>query len=350
MSGEMVVLPKPDGADDISLMALASAVLRRRKLIAVLAVVGAVVGLLVGLLSTRVYRASATFIPQGAESAQSGLALAASQFGIRVPTSGGGWGPAVYVELLGSRAILEPLALDTVTVEEMGGKRMAVLDLFKIKGGTREEQVDRMVRQLQVIVRANDVKPLNAVKFAVLTEWASVSKQFADGLVKGINEFNYSTRKSQASAEREFVEKQAASAERSLRGAEEKLKDFALHNRSMASADLILERERLQREVALNMQVYTTLLQSREEARIREVRDTPVITVIESPKKPVSGEARHSVQKAIYGFAAGIAIAVMLALLIEAIATARASASPAAREFFQLAHAALPRFLRSRSR
>ncbi len=344
MSGDESMALGGEIRDDISLMALASAVIRRRSWITTLAVFGATIGLLTGLLSTRVYRSSATFIPQGAEAGQSGLALAASQFGIRVPASGGSWGPAVYVELLGSRAILEPLALDTVTVAEKGGARIAVLDLLGVKGGTREEQLDRTVQQLQLIVKANDVKSLNAVKFSVETRWASVSKQLADALVRGVNDFNYRTRKSQASAEREFVEKQAAAAEHNLRAAEEKLKDFALHNRSLASADLVLERERLQRDVALGMQVYTTLLQSREEARIREVRDTPVITLIEVPKRPVSGEARHSVQKAVYGFAAGAVIAVLLALLTEAVRTAEAASTPEGQEFVRLLRAAVPRW------
>src|SRR5687768_14304504 len=100
--------------DEVSLFALASVLLRWRWTIIALGVIGGSIGLAMGLTTTRMYVSAATFIPQGSEGPQSGLALAASQFGIRVPATSGGWGPPIYVELLRSRALLEPLASSTV--------------------------------------------------------------------------------------------------------------------------------------------------------------------------------------------------------------------------------------------
>ena len=82
-----------DGDDEFSLLALGSILLRRRLTIIGLGLFGAAIGLGATLLSARVFVSSATFIPEGQESGVSGLAQAATQLGIRVPTSGGGWGP-----------------------------------------------------------------------------------------------------------------------------------------------------------------------------------------------------------------------------------------------------------------
>src|ERR1019366_5148610 len=107
---------------------------------------GTLLGLATGLSSTRVYVSAATFIPEGSEGGASGLALAASQLGIRVPPSAGAaWGPPVYVELLGSQALLEPIALDTVVVAEEGGRRVALIDLLKIKAPTIAKRTDLAV-------------------------------------------------------------------------------------------------------------------------------------------------------------------------------------------------------------
>lgn len=338
-------------SDGMSLLALANVVLRRRRMIIALGVLGAAVGLIVGLASTRVYRSTATFIPQGSESSgNSGLALAASQFGIRLPSSGGGtWGPPVYVELLRSHSLLEPIARDTIVVAEEGGRRVAVADLFKVTGSTPQERNELTIRALQGITTAAEVKPLGAVKLSVTTRWPSVSMALADRLVEGVNKFNLETRKSQAAAERQFVEIQAAEAGNALRMAEDQLQSFLQRNRDFSSSPaLAFERDRMQREVSRRQEMYTSLLQSREEAKIREVRELPVITVLERPRVPVVGESRKTVLKVLMGGLAAGMIGVVIAFVAHAMAGAKRESGDEAREFFELIDAARPRFLRRR--
>jgi hypothetical protein len=332
--------------DEVSLFALANVLLRWRWTIVALGIIGGVIGLAMGLTTTRMYVSAATFIPQGSEGGgTSSLALAASQFGIRVPTTSTGWGPPVYVELLRSRALLEPLALDTLVVAEKGGRRLAFKDLLEIKAPTPPQQTDAAVRALVGMVTASEIKTLGAVKVSVTTPWPSVSLSLAQKLVRGVNVFNLETRKSQAAAERQFVEVQAAEAERALRAAEDRLQYFLQGNRAIAG-QLGFERDRLQREVALRQQVYTSLLQSREEAKIREVRDTPVITVLENPRLPVVGESRRVAQKTVVGGLTGAMLGVLIAFLAQGVSGARKAPSEEASEFFQLVSDATPRFLR----
>jgi uncharacterized protein involved in exopolysaccharide biosynthesis len=185
------------------------------------------------------------------------------------------------------------------------------------------------------------------VKLSVTTRWPSVSLALAERLVQSVNQFNLETRKSQAAAERRFVEVQVGEAERALREAEDRLQSFLQRNRAIAdSPELGFQRDRLQREVALRQQVYTSLVQSREEARIREVRDTPVITLLEGPRLPMVGEARKSVKKGLAGGIAGAMLGVLIALVVQGAAGARRASSTEAREFFQLVQEATPQLLR----
>ena len=62
--------------------------------------------------------------------------------------------------------------------------------------------------------------------------------------------------------------------------------------------ELNFQQERLQRQVQLQQQLYTTLSQSFEQAKIEEVRDTPVITVVEPPEAPVRPDPRGLVRNA----------------------------------------------------
>jgi hypothetical protein len=77
-------------------------------------------------------------------------------------------------------------------------------------------------------------------------------------------------------------------------------------------------------------------------ARIREVRDTPVISMLETPVLPAVGEARESVQKAAMGGVFGAFVAIVLQLM----AMGRASRDRATVEFFGLVDSLLLRVSR----
>ena len=96
----------------------------------------------------------------------------------------------------------------------------------------------------------------------------------------------------------------------------------------------------------MRQQIYTSLLQNREEARIREVRDTPVITVLEEPRIPLTPEPRNSLYKGILGGLLGAMLGVILALVAHVSALSRRRPSPEMNEFFRLLEQAKPRFLR----
>lgn len=341
--------PATDREQEISLLVLANVLLRWRRRILVIAALGAGLALASALVKPRVYKSAATFLPEGFENnANSGLAAAASQFGIRVPSAGRTWGPPVYVKILGSRALLEPIALDTLVVPEQRGRRVAVMDLFDIRASSPALRLDRAVRLLSRVVTSREVKSLGAVEVTSTTRWPSVSLALTERVVRGVNQFNIETRRSQAASEAHFVGTLAAEAERALRDAEDRLQVFQQRNRVAGSPELQFERDRLQREVGLRQQMYTSLLQSRENARIREVRNTPVITALEEPRLPVAPEPRGAFLKTILGALMGAVLGVLAALFAHGLAGARRTPTEEAREFFQLVEQATPRFLRRR--
>jgi uncharacterized protein involved in exopolysaccharide biosynthesis len=337
--------------DKISLFAIATVILRWRWQIVAIAVLGFALGLLNAASKPRVFLSSATFIPETSQGGTSGLAAAASQLGFNIPSSGGGWGPPMYVELIRSRALLEPIVFDTLVVVEQRGRHVTFIDLMGIKSPNRERTLAAAVGTLGGMITATEDKKLGGVTVAVKSEWPSVSLALANRLVQRVNQFNLETRQSQAAAERQFTEAQAVESERALRDAENKLQGFLQGNRDGGgSPGLAFERDRLQREVARRNQLYTSWLQSREEARIREIRDTPVITVFETPRLAFLPEPRKLTQKAILGGIAGAIFGVLIAFLADSVAGARRSNRQDAEEFFQLIEKATPKVLKRMAR
>jgi len=333
-----------DSADDDAapLLTIATILLRRSRLLAGLGCLGMVLGLVSGLATPREYVATATFLPQDAEGSAaplSGLAIAASQMGLRV-AAGGKWNAAWYLRLLSSRALLEPIAQETVVVEELGRRRVAVGDLLGVLGG------------LPQVISGREDREIGAVQLRVSTRWPSVSLAVAESLLSGVNQFTLQWRQSQVGMERQFIEGRGSEAESALRVAEDSLGEFLRHNRAIdESPELQFIRGRLERSVALRQQLYAALLQSREEARIREVRDLPVITLLERPQIPLQPEARGTLRRGILGAVSALVFG-MLALVFSAVTReALQGRSRAAREAAQALaefRSQLPRLSRRR--
>ena len=331
------VTPAPPDDSQISIFAFAIVLLRWWRVIVGLGIAGALVGLGLGLMGARVYKSEATFIPQGAD--LSSIASLSATLGLRAPSSGNVWGPPVYVELLHSDALLGPIAVDTFTVAEE--RRSApLMELFKIQAPDSAQRVEYAVRKLRMLVKVSEDRKLSAVRVSVTTEWPSVSLTLVNRLVESVNQFNLQTRKSQATAERQFADEQAAQAERELRAAEDRLQAFLQGNRNVGglggSPQLTFSKERLNRDVGLREQVLRTLLQAREEARIREVRDTPVNTILEAPRLAVIGEPRNSVRKGILTGLAWTVLGVLIAFFTDGLRGLARRPSAESREFFRM--------------
>lgn len=318
---------------ELSLLAIGAVLFRRKWLVAGIALVGGLVGATIGLLTPIRFVSSATFLPQAAGAPAAGLAAAASQLGLNVPSASGTWGPGIFVQVLESRSILEPIATERFKVPEQSGHESPLPDLLGF-GKLREPMRTEMtLRALQGrVVSATEDRRLGTVTLHVMAPWPSLAQTLAQRLLTAVNDFNFQTRKSQASAERQFIEGQLAEAQSSLLASENRMQAFLSANRNFGnSPQLTFERDRLQRDVSLRQQVYTSLVQSREDARIREVRDTPVITVIEAPALPLERQPRGTATKAIGGLLLGAIVATILVFAVEALERADENGSESAR-------------------
>jgi len=318
----------------VSVFTVGTLLLRSRWRIARWALAGGLIALALVWNRPALYRASTAFIPQGADPARSGLASLAGQFGVAMPAGGGqSLSPDFYLRLLKSREMLGQLARDTVVVPELGARRVAVEDLLEIPAGTPKQREEAAIEILSRRITAGSNKATAVVEFGVGMEWPSVSLGMVNTMLQSVNEFNQRTRRDQAASERKFLENRLAVATTELRAAEDRLQGFLQGNRSYESPDLQFQRQRLERDVALRQQVFTSITQSFEEVRMREVRDTPSITIVDQPDVPTKPEPRGRGARILAGVMLGALGCALFVVARDAMAKRRAEGDPAADEF-----------------
>jgi uncharacterized protein involved in exopolysaccharide biosynthesis len=291
----------------------------KRRFIVLAAATGFVLALVAALLKAPQYTSTFSFTPQSnQDQARSGLAALAGQFGMAV--GGSSQPPQLYADLLSTRELLAPIARDSFPLSPSDHRKVPVADFLGVKGSDRSVVEERTIQKLRtrVVSASAATRTTGVVGVTVRTESPVVSFEIAKRLIEGLNQFNVATRRSQAGEERRFTEGRLADAKASLRVAEDALQNFLSANRQIGNApQLSFQRERLQREVTLQQQVVLGLAQQYEEARIREVRDTPVITVIERPILPALPDPRGRATLIVLGTFAGLFIGVALVLMRE---------------------------------
>ncbi|HEV7590892.1 MAG TPA: Wzz/FepE/Etk N-terminal domain-containing protein [Longimicrobium sp.] len=331
-----------EAARDVTLLDLVNVVLRYRRSIVLLPLLAMALGVAMSLSSPRSYRADGAFLLQGAGGEQSSVAGLAAQFGVSVP-GGGSDVPQLYADLLVSRRFLGRVAGQRFEFSAAGQRHRGTLaQLLRVEGRSAAETQRKAVKLLRGAVSAK-VNPITGVVgLSVTTPWPALSEQVAQRLLEMVTEFNLSTRQSQAASERRFTQARLADAARELRAAENALQDFMLSNRRFENApQLMMRRERLARDVTEHQAVYAMLAQAYERARIDEVRDTPVLTLIEGPAGSALPLPRETLVRGILMGLLGLVLAIGLAFWREALRTSRERQAPELREFMRLKDEAL---------
>ncbi len=300
------------GSEDVSLDEVMALFRRHWRLMVQVGLVAAVAAGTYALVRPRTWRATASFMPQVDRPELSGLVGLAAQFGVQVPQANPANSPVFYMQLLQSREILQSAVASTYEVADADSMRKAsLIDLFEVRGKTQELRTALAVEALQKRIGVMISRETGVVKLSVDSRSPTLSRDVAAKLIALVQDFNRERRAGQARAEREFAAARLTDAERELRAAEDAVRSFQSRNRDFRSSPFLqLDLERLQREVTRRQMVYNGLSQSFEQARLEEVRNTPVIAMVELPELPARPRPRGALLSALVAFLAVVAVLV----------------------------------------
>jgi uncharacterized protein involved in exopolysaccharide biosynthesis len=290
----------------------------------------AILASIVSLVLPKYYMARVMFLPERESELPLGnpaLTGLASQFGVQLG-EGGSQSPRFYADLASSREILERLLWTEVPSRREEGTR-PLIDWVQPPSDDSVRRVEKAVKRLGKHIRVNSDLQTGTVRMDVETRDPVVAAAAANHLVQYFNEFNVVTRRSRGGEQRRFVQGRYEEVAVELAAAEQLVTQFLERNRLYESSpELVFEYEQLQRKVGLTHELFRTLARELESARIDEVNDTPVLTIIDNATSPVKRSRPRRTLTVISVALFGVVIALCYVFLAENVQRRMAAGDP----------------------
>jgi hypothetical protein len=281
---------------ELTIATMLSSVLRHRRRILLASVTAAALAASILALTDATYSTNASFVPGGGSDASS-LSTIAAQFGVSVGgTTSGSLPSKFYADLLSSPWFLQRLAKGPYVVRsERDSIYGTLMKIYDVSGDTPEEQLDEAVRLLsEKVLEINASTETGQVTATISSRSPELSQQIGRALLREIDAFSTDMRRKHASAETGFMVTQVDSARRELRSAEDLMQAFVERNRAYSEDPVLtVQHDRLQRDLLMRQQVYTSLVTLFEQARIEAGRSTPTISVVEPADLPLTSDRKH---------------------------------------------------------
>jgi len=312
------------GAPDISLVRVGTMLVRGRRWLMGLPLVGILAGAAITAIVGTRYEAESVFAPAveaGGRASQ--VAAIAARFGFGTGSLSSGRSLQFYATLARSRSVLSELALS-----EFEGASGKLTTLMQLEGAPEARGPDSLRQFFEYLLKQVTVstdRDAGTVRVLTKATTPELAEAMNRRLLELIAAFNIRARQAEAGAEREFAVERLEEIRTALDSAEDALQQFQQENRQMGVPQRF-EEARLQRRIQIAQQVFVSVAQAVEEARIEEARSTSVIAVVSGPESSAI-RRRGLVRRGLVGFVLGGVIGLVVVFVGEFISFER-RASP----------------------
>jgi uncharacterized protein involved in exopolysaccharide biosynthesis len=223
--------------------------------------------------------------------------------------------PPFIASLFRSDAAQIPV-LDTLLLTR-SGQLQTVVEHYRIRaeGRSLQETQQRALRKMRRRVDAAFDRETGLVSINVEDEDPVFAAALARVLIQSVSDNTIHRRRSQYAALRQYADGRVREARDSLTRAEDTLTRFLTVNRAgFETPALAAEKARLEREVTLRLQTYSSANDQLEFARFNEARTTPVISTVDEPLVPYKRSWPSRTLFVLLGSLLGVGVLVALAL------------------------------------
>lgn len=176
---------------------------------------------------------------------------------------------------------------------EFKGDSLSLIEIMKIDEGDLNSNLFYGYESLIKSISVSREIRTNITKLEVSSKFPKLSADIAASIVDELDLYNRNQRTTKAKENREFIERRLTVTDDSLKMADYNLKEFGERNKGgfENSPELQMIFRQLMRNLKKWEEIYYTLVSEYEIAKIQEIRDTPIINVLDEARVPVRKSA-----------------------------------------------------------
>jgi uncharacterized protein involved in exopolysaccharide biosynthesis len=236
------------------------------------------------------YRATASLLPETERSKLSAL----NQFSGLASLAGvnlqGSDVSRLYPSIIMSHAVL-----DSVVLRRYGTKRypepVTLIRYFENDDENPAKAIEKTLEDLTERMSATLDQKTGIVSLSVELREPQLASDVLNAVIGELDTFMREKKTSSAGEQARWISDRLEAVEAELRRAEDALAAFRVRNRRVSdSPELLLQQERLLREVTVKSTVFVELKKQYELARIEEIKNLTVVNVLDEARPPVRKE------------------------------------------------------------
>ena len=328
----------PLPVEEFSIVELRRGVLRRWRWLILAPIAAAAVGALAAFAWPKTWTATTTFVPESALGTNTTSLLGAlGGISSLLGDAGGGAaalsrlkeGPSTefFADVLTSQDLLTTTLRAQFVDPESPGQKRPLLELIDVNASTPERRFGNALRKMKRMVEVTISRRSAIISLKVTLSDPALSATVANFMLLQLNKFNLERRQRSSTEQRRFAEVRLTTAQQELDDAARARQNFLDSNRNYyESPRLLASFDALDRNVRIKEGVLVGLTKTFEESRVAEVRDTPLLTVVDAATPP-----DRPLQRPLLwgGVAAGLGL--LLGLISAVFATMSTGHAPVSR-------------------
>lgn len=275
------------------------------------------------LFADPVFTSTAKIMSSSSTGGTSQVMGLASQFGVNLPTnqSEPKW---VYLEVLTSRTLAKAVLKQKFDTERFGGGKtlLQILTHNHKQNKYPPETLEIIgVNKLLSLINVSEDRKTGIFTININTFEPRLAMEINKKYIEELDTHQKKYNKAKTSETKQFIQERIINTEKELNTAEESLKIFRDRNRRIEnSPSLLLQQQRLSREVSVLMGVFTTLKQQLEKTKIEEVKESDYVITIDPPELPLFRSKPNKKQITFFALIFGISLGLILVFINDSLA------------------------------
>jgi len=303
--------------DTISLMDILLILAKHFKLIIITPTLFCIIAIINTLFyPSPIYVSTAHFISTGDGGQYQMMGLAA-ELGFSMPKhEASQWS---YIDVIKSRTLARSLLNRKFDTEKYGSQK-TLLQILTYGNKEPSSGIDTLfidgIDAVQGMIEINKYKNMYELEISAFEP--QLAADVANAVMEELDRHQQEYNARNTAKTRQFIEDRLVDVKIEMETAEEFLKEFREQNRSIEeSPQLQLEQERLARDVAVLIGVFTTLKQQLVTAKIDEIKKSDYVVMLDGPEIPIHPvESKKRIMVILAGIL-GIGMGMLLAFIKE---------------------------------